>query len=440
MPARHVLADGGELGAAVIDGGKVDRAQHAIGDVGRSGDLQEVTAGASGHWGILTMLPMNAPLDPGQVCAGPLFARSARLRKELDAEVMFDAAQPRPLLDRRLDLSDEADRRRCARAAKKRPGRDRHRGGGRHPDPAARRGQLAVRPGGGRGAGHRPHQVSEPGAAGRPGAPARHRAAGHRARYPERPAAQARPVVSGGCLDQRAGHDRRHGGQQLVRLALDRVRQHGAQRARRRRVLADGGERWHFGADGPEARVLWRVHRPATKGLYQREARKSKRASRKCCARSPATTSTISARRTPMPRTCWWAPKARSRIPSAHLKLARLPEHKRARRVPLPEVLHRDGAHAAHRQARAVGGGAGRPHDDRARARHPGVPKTVNAFIKGDPDAILLVEFADETRRPAEGPGAADGRPGPARAAWSRSPTQSCSARSGKCARPASTS
>ena len=36
-----------------------------------------------------------------------------------------------------------------------------------------------------------------------------------------------------------------------------------------------------------------------------------------------------------------------------HLKLSRMPPQKGARRVPLPEVLQRDGAHAAHRQARA---------------------------------------------------------------------------------------
>ena len=38
----------------------------------------------------------------------------------------------------------------------------------------------------------------------------------------------------GGRVDERAGDDRRHGGQQLLRLALDTLRQHGAQRARGR--------------------------------------------------------------------------------------------------------------------------------------------------------------------------------------------------------------
>ena len=42
----------------------------------------------------------------------------------------------------------------------------------------------------------------------------------HRARPPERAAEAARPVVSGRRLDQRAGDARRHGRQQLLRLAL----------------------------------------------------------------------------------------------------------------------------------------------------------------------------------------------------------------------------
>ena len=60
--------------------------------------------------------------------------------------------------------------------------------------------------------------------------------AGARPRRPQRPPEAARPVVPGRRLDQRPGDDRRHGRQQLVRLALDRLRQHGAQRARHRRL------------------------------------------------------------------------------------------------------------------------------------------------------------------------------------------------------------
>ena len=42
---EQVLAEGAEVGAAVVHGGIVDGAQHAVGHVGRAGDLQEVPAG-----------------------------------------------------------------------------------------------------------------------------------------------------------------------------------------------------------------------------------------------------------------------------------------------------------------------------------------------------------------------------------------------------------
>ena len=51
------------------------------------------------------------------------------------------------------------------------------------------------------------------------------------------------------------------------------------------------------------------------------------------------------------------------------LQLAPLPRAPRARRRQLPVAAPRDGVRAAHRRARAVGGRARRPHDDRPRAR-----------------------------------------------------------------------
>ena len=45
MPSITSRAERGELGAAVIDRRRVHRAQHAVGDVGRAGNLQEVAAG-----------------------------------------------------------------------------------------------------------------------------------------------------------------------------------------------------------------------------------------------------------------------------------------------------------------------------------------------------------------------------------------------------------
>ena len=63
----------------------------------------------------------------------------------------------------------------------------------------------------------------------------RHGRARRRARSAERVPAAARRMVPGRRQHVGAGDDRRHGGQQLVRLALDRIRQHGAQRRRHRR-------------------------------------------------------------------------------------------------------------------------------------------------------------------------------------------------------------
>src|SRR5687768_4008499 len=86
------LADRAELGSAMVHCREIDGSQHAIGHVGRSRDLKEVAAGTSGHWVILTIPPMNAPLIPVRFARAGNSGLAARLRKELDAEVMFDAA------------------------------------------------------------------------------------------------------------------------------------------------------------------------------------------------------------------------------------------------------------------------------------------------------------------------------------------------------------
>ena len=159
-------------------------------------------------------------------------------------------------------------------------------------------------------------------------------AARHRARPAERVPAAARPVVSGRRLDQRAGDARRHGRQQLLRLALDPLRQHGAQRARRStRVLADGPS-IAFGASDEIAARPGRLPRAGGEGARDRpraRPRRSRRAGRRCCAACRATTSTWSlpaAARTTW-RTCWSARKARSRTSQRlHLKLSPLPKHK----------------------------------------------------------------------------------------------------------------
>src|SRR5207244_11286029 len=71
---------------------EIERAQHAIGNILRPGNLQEVPAGAPCHWGILTAPSMNAPLIPVKFARADAAALAARLRKELDAEILFDHA------------------------------------------------------------------------------------------------------------------------------------------------------------------------------------------------------------------------------------------------------------------------------------------------------------------------------------------------------------
>src|SRR5687768_17481693 len=99
-PGKAILADVGEVRTAMVDGGEIDGAQHAVGHVGRSRDLQQVAAGPTGQrrgpWGILTTLeretPLNAPSSPVRFARAGRSSLEARLRKALDAEVMFDAA------------------------------------------------------------------------------------------------------------------------------------------------------------------------------------------------------------------------------------------------------------------------------------------------------------------------------------------------------------
>ena len=221
--------------------------------------------------------------------------------------------------------------------------------------------------------------------------------------HAERVAAAARPVVPGRRLDQRAGDDRRHGGQQLVRLALDRLRQHGAQRARHRRGAADGRalalrRRWTIASRPPAYREL-----VAGCARY-RSARSEEieRAFRRCCAASRGY------------NLDHLGAAARQRgAPAGGLR-----GHARLFRAAPPQALAAAGAQERSACATSrpstprwtrtqhivklgpVRGGAGRPHDDRARARasRRSAP-TVDAFIRGEPDAILLVEFAGDDAR-----------------------------------------
>ena len=76
----------------------------------------------------------------------------------------------------------------------------------------------------------------------------------------------------------------------------------------------------------------------------------------------------------------------------------------------------------------ARGGRAGRPHDDRAGARHPAVPPLLDALRARRARALLLVEFAGDDHEEQLGRPAtarrADGRSRLSRTPWSRRPTR----------------
>jgi hypothetical protein len=149
---------------------------------------------------------------------------------------------PRSTRSSRSACSCRAPRTTCA------GDRDRARDARAHP--GARRRHQPVRPDRGRGAGHRQQQVPEPGGRLRRGSDDGDGAAGDGAGSPERLAQAARRVVSGRRQHRGPVHHRRHGRQQLLRLALPRLRQHGAQRAGDRRHPG-GRHRGHFGTSAP---------------------------------------------------------------------------------------------------------------------------------------------------------------------------------------------
>ena len=124
----------------------------------------------------------------------------------------------------------------------------------------------------------------------------------------------------------------------------------------------------------------------------------------------------------------------------------------RGRRLPFRQLLRGDGCGAAHRQARADRGRAGRPHHDRARARHRDVPADARAVrarrARGDPAGRVRRGRPRGESAPPEAARRADGRSrlrlGQDRrasgAAWSRCSIRRCRPRSPRCAPPASTS
>ena len=183
-PGDHRFAERGEVGTAVIDRWRIDRAQHAVGDVGRPRDLQEMAAGGGVVYGFIAMAPRKP--DDGACAASmgtrwagepmlrtlageaasstiarPMTSRpTARLAAVAVAgEVLFDAASRGTLRDRRVDLRSRAARRARAEVAGRRAGGDRPLPRGEGAAAAARRRQLAVRADGRRRARHRSQQA-----------------------------------------------------------------------------------------------------------------------------------------------------------------------------------------------------------------------------------------------------------------------------------------
>ncbi len=61
---EDLLAEGLELGPAVVDGGTVDGAKDAVRDVGRSRDLQEMATGWHGFPSVVVRRGPRASLRP----------------------------------------------------------------------------------------------------------------------------------------------------------------------------------------------------------------------------------------------------------------------------------------------------------------------------------------------------------------------------------------
>ena len=141
---------------------------------------------------------------------------------------------------------------------------------------------------------------------------------GRRARAAQRPAQARRAVLPGRALDREPLHHRRHDRQQLLRRALDLLRQDGRQRARgrrhaprRRALLVRPGRQCER-----RSRRLRPGSEPRRRGCSASRtgsAPRSRRVSRRCSAGSAATTSTASSRRCRTSPISSSARKARSR-------------------------------------------------------------------------------------------------------------------------------
>jgi hypothetical protein len=236
-----------------------------------------------------------------------------------------------------------------------------------------------------RGAGDRPQQASVRRGGLRPRSHDGHRGARHRARRTERVAATAWSVVPGRCQYVGTGDHWRDGRQQLLRLALDRLRQHGAQRDRRRGA-AGGRHRCPAGAGGADDGAVPTAARADERPALDRRARA--RRDRTPGAESDAARRRLQPRRVPSPeRTAVHRGRQRQLLAPAgrQRRHARVDAHadaearaaaqaSRARGGQLPDAVSGDGTDQEHRHAGPLCGRTRRPHDDRTGPQQPGVP------------------------------------------------------------------
>ena len=218
----------------------------------------------------------------------------------------------------------------------------------------------------------------------------------------------------------------RHGRQQLLRLALHRLRQHGAQRARRERLAVErraGGlrARGHAGrARRGHRAVRARPRAPAPRGdrgeLAQGDAPRGRLQPRHL--RQPEREA-LHDRRQREPR----APADRRRGHAGlhaqpHAQAGAAAARQGAGHRQLPDLPCGHGCRAAHRQARTHRGRAGRPHDDRAEPREPGLQAhgadRADRQAGRDPAGGVLGRREGAAAAGAGTTGRIDGRPGPA--------------------------
>ena len=171
-------------------------------------------------------------------------------------------------------------------------------------------------------------------------------------------------------LDRRAGDARRHDRQQLLRLALDRLRLHGAPRRGHRRLPRRRHARaLRAGRRRSRTRRSARCRSGRRRSGSGRRTR-SRRASRRCRAAWPGyNLDCLAPEGQNLAKLLVGSEGTLAWFERITLDLADDPEAQGARRGALPALLRRDGRRAAHREAGALRRGAGGPHDDRALAR-----------------------------------------------------------------------